>query len=170
VYSSVVLIGILVLAVQYFLTHVVVFFWPLAWAAWSLGGYPRSLGTLNIYLWGTLIALNVIQSLLLRMLFELPWGSTDAATALMSFAATIAGLLVALVLLPYTLLKQSTVGAAVGLGVSAGADAIADGTSEARERVDDVRERFDDSGRGWRSPNGGWSDPAEDDSPRNRRD
>ncbi|KOX92718.1 hypothetical protein AMR74_16715 [Halorubrum tropicale] len=145
---TIILIGLLVLGAQYFLAHAVVFFWPVGWALRPFGGYLESIGNFVLYLYGGLITLQVGQSMILRLVFELPWGSN--ISGFLGFMATIAGIAFALILFPAAMLRQVTVGAAVGLGMPRGYRARRR-TRQARERVSGVRERFRESGRGSRS-------------------
>jgi len=145
---TIILIGLLVLGAQYFLAHAVVFFWPVGWALRPFGGYLESIGNFVLYLYAGLITLKVGQSMILRLVFELPWGSN--ISGFLGFMATLAGIAFALILFPAAMLRQVTVGAAVGLGMPRSYRARRR-TRQARERVSGVRDRFSDSGRGSRS-------------------
>lgn len=152
--TAVVAIGLFVLAAQYFLTHLVVFLWPVGWALRAFDGFLKSLGDFVIYLYGGLIALNVAQAMILRFVFELPWYTGSLTGSLMGFLGTTAGLAFALIWLPKSMLVKVTAGSAVGLGVSAGQRATKRGATQTRERLQETVSEYRSSGRGTRSDAG----------------
>jgi hypothetical protein len=156
---AIILIALLVLGAQYFLAHAVVFFWPVGWALRPFGGYLRSVGDFVLYLYGGITTLKVGQSMILRLVFELPWGSD--LSGFLGFLATLAGVAFALILFPAAMLRRVTMGSAVGLGMPRGHRARRR-TQQMREQVSNVRDRFESSGRGSRS-----SDASRFRSPRN---
>jgi hypothetical protein len=143
-----IVIGLLVLGAQYFLAHAVVFFWPVAWAVRPFGGYLRSVGDFVLYLYGGIITLKVGQAMILRLVFELPWGSD--VSGFLGFIATLAGVAFALILFPAAMLRRVTMGSAVGLGMPRGHRARRR-TGQMRDQLSNARERFQSSGRGDRS-------------------
>lgn len=148
-----ILLGLLVLGAQYYLAHLIVFLWPLAWALRAFDGYMNSLGTFILYLYGGLITLNVGQAMMLRFIFELPWGR-GGVPPFLGFISTVAGLAIALILFPAAMLHRITTASAVGLGVSAQSHSTHRRTQELRDSVGDLRESFRESGRGQRSTDG----------------
>jgi len=145
---TIIVIGLLVLGAQYFLAHAVVFFWPVGWALRPFGGYLRSVGDFVLYLYGGIITLKVGQAMILRLVFELPWGSD--LSGFIGFLATLAGVAFALILFPAAMLRRVTMGSAVGLGMPRGHRARRR-TDQVREQMANVRESFERSGRGSRS-------------------
>lgn len=111
-------IGLLVIAVQVFLLFLVIYLWPLGWAAVSFKeGYLHSVGQFVINLYAGLLVLNVTQGLVLRLLFKVDFTQASVQGSLMSLLMIPGGVLFATVLLPYAMLKQITTGAGVDLGM-----------------------------------------------------
>lgn len=111
-------IGLLVIAVQVFLLFLVIYLWPLGWAALSFKqGYLHSVGQFIINLYAGLLVLNVAQALILRLLFNVDFTQASIQGTLMSLLMIPGGVLFATVLLPYGMLKQISMGAGVNLGM-----------------------------------------------------
>lgn len=111
-------IGLLVITVQVFLLLLVIYLWPLGWAAVSFKeGYLHSVGQFVVNLYGGLLVLNVAQGLILRLLLSVDFTQASVQGTLMSLLMIPGGVLFATVLLPYAMLKQITMGAGVDLGM-----------------------------------------------------
>lgn len=116
--TNVVALGLIAIFMIYVLAHIAVLFWPIMWAAWSSSGQARSYGSMGIYIYGTLLALSLIQAMFLLVMFHIPWdqGPMGPLGGLLGITA---GLLFALVYFPIMMLKQAHIAAAVGLGAAA---------------------------------------------------
>lgn len=111
-------IGLLVIAVQVFLLFLVIYLWPIGWAALSFKeGYLHSIGQFIINLYAGLLVLNVGQAMILRLLFKVDFTQVSIQGSIMSLLMIPGGVLFATVLLPYAMVKQITMGAGVNLGM-----------------------------------------------------
>ncbi|WP_246989150.1 hypothetical protein [Halorientalis marina] len=101
--SGIVLLGLLVMFVQWALAYLTAGMWPLFW---SLRGQPnfylRSIGRMGLAAYFALIVLKIIQAALARILFNLP---VDGSDFLLTLLVTAVGLLLIFVVLPHMLLR-----------------------------------------------------------------
>lgn len=115
--TGVVLIGLIVLFVQWFLIHALVALWPLFWGLRALPvDTPTSFAGVGIAGLTILMPLKVVQSGILRFLFLIPWDAGGPETALFSFVGTLVGLFVTTILLPIVALKKAVPAAMVAAG------------------------------------------------------
>ncbi|ELY62627.1 hypothetical protein C492_07810 [Natronococcus jeotgali DSM 18795] len=116
VFKGIVVVAALIAVIaMHLLTYLSILFWPLSWAAWASHGQARAYGSFGLYIFGVLLALSIIQSLILRFLVYLPLGESIAGTA-GSIVLIIFGIGFALVYLPWKLLEKAQVAAALKLG------------------------------------------------------
>lgn len=116
--ANVVAIGLIVMFLIYIIAHLTVLFWPLMWPAWASEGQAQSYGAMGIYLHGAVMVIGIIQAIILLMLFNIDF-TTSPLGPLGALVAMTAGLLAALVYIPYSVLKNAHGGAAVLLGTGA---------------------------------------------------
>ncbi|MFB9808538.1 hypothetical protein ACFFQF_26870 [Haladaptatus pallidirubidus] len=116
--SGTIAVGILVLGLERALIYVCVFLWPLAWACRCFSGFLKSIGDTFVYLFGVVIVTKLFQTLVLRLLADLPWTS-GALGILETFALVVGGLVFALLILPKEMLAHANDAASVALGTSA---------------------------------------------------
>ncbi len=98
-----------------FLTYVVGLFWPLMWAAWASHGQARAYGSFGLFIFGGLLALSIIQSIILRFLIFLPLGESVAGTA-GSIVLIAFGVGFALAYLPWKFLQKAQLAASIKMG------------------------------------------------------
>lgn len=108
-------IGILFIMLIYIMMYLTVVFWPLFWACRvqpqsTLKGF----GHVGIAMFPLIILLKFIQSGILRFLYELPFNSLGGA--LFKLVATTAGLVIALIGLPYIFMTKLLPGSAMLIG------------------------------------------------------
>lgn len=114
----IVLVGLLVLFLQYFVTHLVVAFWPLFWGfrATPFDGL-RAIGHAGVAAWLVLIVLKVVQSGILRLMFEIPWApASEPGSAILALVGTAMGLGFTTILLPKIALSKMIPAAVLMMG------------------------------------------------------
>ncbi|MWG35280.1 hypothetical protein [Halomarina oriensis] len=109
--------AIVVLMLERMLVYMTVYLWPLAWACYAWDGFVKSLGQTIIYLFGVVVAMKLVQALVVRLLFELPWGES-VSTSVAATGMTVAGLGFALILFPKAMLDHANDAASVSLGLN----------------------------------------------------
>jgi len=138
-------VGLAVLALERVLVYLTVYLFPLACACYAYRGFIRSLGQTILYTFGVVVFLKIMQALLLRLLFELPLVTGDAAT-LVGLVLQIGGLFFVLIYFPKTMLDHANDAASVSLGMSAaareGGAAFDRGGERARALVRDRYETY----------------------------
>lgn len=144
----IIFLGLAILVIVYFTILFLAASWP---ALWAMRVVPiptlQSWGMLGLTGFGKLIILRVIQAFLLRFTFEMPWGSIGTGSFFLVVLGTAVGLLLALVVLPWIVLRKVTIASAVGLGMSGisvdavnnAPDRIRSGASSLRSRVRNTR-------------------------------
>jgi hypothetical protein len=102
--AGIILLGIVLMFVQWSLAYLIAGLWPLFWALRGQSNfYLRSMGSIGLAMYFVLICLKVLQAALARILFNLPLGGADF---LLTLFVTGVGLLVIFVYLPYALLHR----------------------------------------------------------------
>lgn len=127
---SVLATGLVVIFALNMLTYISTAVWPLSWALWTTRGHAKSFGNLGIYSFGAVLGIAVIQSFMLRALFDIPWSQAPHGPpgAMLGLAG---GLLLAFVYIPYNVLQQTYAASSTSLGVSAASQ----GAKAAKERA-----------------------------------
>ncbi|MFC4989617.1 hypothetical protein [Saliphagus infecundisoli] len=116
IFKAIVVVAALVSVIMlHLLTYLSILFWPLSWAAWATHGQAHAYGSFGLFVFGSLLALSVIQSVILRFLIYLPLDGSIAGTA-GSIVLILFGLAFALVYLPWKMLEKAHVAAALKLG------------------------------------------------------
>lgn len=153
--ATVVVIGLAVLFIQYFLVHILVALWPLFWGVRALPfDVARPFGDVGVAGLGVLILLKIFQTATLRFLFEIPWETGQPGALLFSLVGTIVGLVVATLLLPVVAVKKALPAAmlAVGTKHSPSPDRVQElqtrAAGRAREHAASILGRGDGSGSG----------------------
>ncbi len=117
-YIGIVVVGLFAIVAQFVLLHMCVAFWPVAWGCKAFGdGTIANLGNFNIWLFGLLIGVNIVQAMFLRLLYLLPW-EAGLAGPVFALLGTIVGIGFVAVYLPWSALKTADQAASVGLGMS----------------------------------------------------
>lgn len=145
VQSAVVLVGIVVLFMQWFLIHVLVALWPFFWGLRALPiDVANPFGQVGIAGLSVLVLLKIFQAAILRFLFLIPWDVGNPETVLFSLIGTVAGLFVATILLPIAALKKAVPAAMVMAGTkhSPSPQRIETLKGRARERFGAVGDRY----------------------------
>ena len=105
--ATLVMLGVFVLWAQFFLVHLTFAFWPLSWAlAVQEDDRMRSFGYMGISAFVLLILLKFGQAVVLRFLFDIPWGAGGAGGSFMALLGTAIGVGTALIALPKIMLTK----------------------------------------------------------------
>jgi hypothetical protein len=114
-------IALFTIILEYALVHIVVGFWPVAWALRTTRSDSlRSVGSTVIYLYGFLIAIYIGQAALLRFAFMIDWAGAGGGSwfgSLFAFIVTLLVFAIALLWMPKKLLTRALAAGTVGLGV-----------------------------------------------------
>jgi hypothetical protein len=143
----IIFIGLVILIMIYFSILFLASVWPLLWAM-QVTPIPtlQSWGTLGLITFGKLVILRVTQAFILRFTFEMPWGSIGDGSFFLAVLGMAVGLLIALVGLPWIVLRKVTIASAVGLGMAGvSMDAINNAPSRIRSGASRVRSRMKDA-------------------------
>ena len=142
-------VGLVVLAMEQVLVYVTVYLWMVAWAGYANAiGIIRSLGQTIIYLFSVVVAAKVIQALIARFLFTLPFDG-GGATPLITLLMTVGGVAFTFIIFPKSMLDHANDSASVSLGMSS---AEQRGGEFAERSVERVRDRVSGSFQSHRSP------------------
>lgn len=116
---TIVILGLAILFIQYFLVHILVALWPLFWGLRALPfDITRPFGDVGVAGLGVLILLKIFQTATLRFLFEIPWDAGQPGALLFSLVGTIVGLLVATLVLPVVAVKKVLPAAMIAVGTT----------------------------------------------------
>jgi hypothetical protein len=152
--SGVVLLGLVVMFVQWALAYLIAGMWPLFWALRGQSNfYLRSVGRMGLAAYFVLIVLKIVQAALARILFNLP---IDGTEMLLTLLVTTVGLLLIFVVLPHMLLRRAMPRVTTLRQSRRLRNELPDGPSVggARKRLADLRSRFGGGGNGQGTPTG----------------
>jgi hypothetical protein len=100
--SGLVVVALLVLFVEWVLVYLLLAVWPLVAVCFASGNrYLKPYGASAMVALGSILGLKLVQALWLRFLFELPLSFGKGGMSLLTIGATIVGLLIGFIYLPY---------------------------------------------------------------------
>lgn len=157
--TSIIGTGLAARAAMQFILVFVAATWPIWWGMRpSQIALLRTKGNFMLSSVGVILLILLVQSLILRFLFWMPWGEAGPGTQLFLLVMIIVGLFVAMWGLPYYGVKQTTTAAGFALGMSF----VPKGTSPSRaysgakSRVNSARSTLSRAG-GRASQTGKWA-------------
>jgi hypothetical protein len=143
--SSLVLIGLAIIVMIYVAIHILAAFWPIFWVARLA---PVSsiewVGNAGIASFYGLCFLRVLQSGMLRFLFNLSWDPIEAgvATAFGSVLLTIVGLIFVFIIFPRAFVRKGIPASAMLSGGSQAMKKAPERYKNSRERIGNVQQRL----------------------------
>jgi hypothetical protein len=105
--AGLVVVALLVLLVEWVLVYLLLAVWPLVAVCFASGNrYLKPYGTSAIVALGSILGLKLVQAIWLRFLFELPLSFGQPGMSLLTIGATIVGLLIGFIYLPYAVVTN----------------------------------------------------------------
>lgn len=158
--SSLVVAGIGVLLMIYMAIHILVGFWPLFWVSrLAPVSSVEWVGNAGIASFFGLCFVRVLQSGMLRLLFNLSWDPIAAggASALAAVIMTIVGLFFVFIILPKAFIKKGVPASAMLSGSTQAMKKAPKRYKQSRGRIGNVSQRLDNIRGGNGSSSGGSS-------------
>lgn len=122
--------------------------WPIMWLLWIFEGQLRGYGKMGINGYGVLLVTPLIQAILSRALFNIPW-TEGAMGPLSAMLGIMAGLTLVYTYLPYVFAKYATSSASVSSGIESarnagehGKHAVVEAPQTTKQVVNQVNEVY----------------------------